>query len=166
MRSGATGARSARGWAEVVANVDVPASPEQTWAAATDWARQGEWVLLTDVALLTPESPGIGAQLRADTGIGPLRVRDTMRVVEWDPPRRATVAHTGRIIRGSGIFEVARVDDRHSRFTWTEVVEVPLGVVGRLGWPLAKLPTERGLRLSLKRFRDFVVAYPAPVADG
>ena len=48
----------------------------------------------------------LGARLRAFTGVGPLGFTDTMEIVEWEPPRRCVVRHTGKVVRGDGVFEV------------------------------------------------------------
>ena len=34
---------------DLVERIDVDAPPERVWAALTDWERQGEWMLATDV---------------------------------------------------------------------------------------------------------------------
>ena len=59
---------------ELVETVDVAAPAEQVWAALVDWERQGEWMLLTDVATLdgegqVPGAQGVGGRLAARTGV-------------------------------------------------------------------------------------------------
>lgn len=144
---------------EVVVGVDVDAPPERTWAAITDWERQGEWILATTVGLRSAARVGPGTEIEAVTGVGRFGVRDTMRVTEWDPPRRCTMQHTGGLIRGRGIFEVGPRPGG-SRFTWTEDLELPFGLIGRLSWPLVRPLTRWGLRRSVKRFARFAAAYP------
>jgi hypothetical protein len=87
-----------------------------------------------------------------------LGVLDTMVVTEWDPPRRAVVQHTGRIIRGPGTFEVTP-QGAGSLVTWTEQLWLPFGLLGQAGWPLVKPAAVAGVRLSLKRFADFARRY-------
>lgn len=147
--------------AEVVVGMDVSASPGQVWAALTDWGRQGEWILATTVRQVSAAATGLGTEVEAFTGIGRLGVRDTMRVSEWDPPRRCTVRHTGRLIRGLGIFEVTP-RPRGSRFTWTETLQLPFGALGRAGWVIAKPLVRAGIQHSVKRFVIFAQSYPAP----
>jgi len=144
---------------EVVVSVDVSAPPEQTWAAITDWSRQGEWIVATTVCQRSPGGVGLGTEIEAMTGVGRFVVRDTMRVTEWDPPRRCTMQHTGRLVRGRGIFEVA-AHPGGSRFRWTEDLELPFGTVGRVGWPMVAPLTRWGLQRSLKRFARFAESYP------
>ena len=116
--------------ATLVLTVDVDAPVEQTWAGATDWAGQGEWMLGTAVTPTTQGGQGVGGGIEAFTGIGRLGFLDTMTITGWDPPHRCDVLHTGRVVRGTGTFEV-RPRGSASTFVWREDLELPLGVVGR-----------------------------------
>ncbi|MDF3050116.1 MAG: DNA-3-methyladenine glycosylase [Pseudonocardia sp.] len=115
--------------------VDVDAPAETVWTYVTDWERQGEWMLGPRVHVTGGDGRGAGTTLRAVTGIGPLGVPDTMEVVEFRQggPWRAVVRHTGRVIRGEGFFEVVELGPERSRFTFTELIDLPLGALGRLG---------------------------------
>jgi hypothetical protein len=148
---------------EVTETVDVDASPEQVWAALTDWARQGEWMLATDVRPVGPAHE-VGGRIEARTGL-PLPggrhvgVLDPMVITRWEPPLRADVRHTGRVVRGTGVFEV-RPRGAGSTFLWTEQLDLPLGALGRAAWPLVRPATRAGMRLSLRRFVDFALRFP------
>ena len=150
---------------ELVLQVDVEAPPEQVWAALIDWDRQGEWMLLTDVRAGAQGGQGVGGELAAVTGVKlpvlgrRLGVLDTMLITSWDAPRRVDVRHTGRVVRGTGTFEV-RPRGAGSTFVWSEGLDLPLGALGRLGWPLVKPVFAAGVRLSLKRFATYAAAYP------
>ncbi|MEJ2855297.1 MULTISPECIES: SRPBCC family protein [unclassified Saccharothrix] len=130
---------------ELRVGVDVPA--ERTWAAVTDWARQGEWMLLTRVRVVSGDGRSVGSSLSAFTGVGPIGFTDTMRITAWEPPVRCAVEHTGRVVRGTAEF---RVVDRgaSSEFVWSEDINPALG--------LAFLP---GVRWSLHRFTSFAREY-------
>ncbi len=117
-----------------------------------DWDRQSEWVLGTRVGVTGGDGSSVGSTVAAVTGVGPLGVRDTMEIVEWRPPRRCVVRHTGRIVRGLGVFEVTARNGGGSVFSWTEELELPLGVLGRLGWPLVRPAMHGALALSMSRF--------------
>ena len=149
---------------ELTEIVDVDAPPAQVWAALTDWARQGEWMLATDVVTVDGDAQGLGGRLAARTGVplpGGRRagVLDTMVITRWEPPTRVDVRHTGRVVRGSGVFEV-RPRGEHSTFVWTEQLELPLGRLGRAGWPLVEPVMRAGVRLSLRRFAAYAAAHP------
>ena len=144
---------------ELVLQVDVAASPEQAWAALVDWDRQGEWMLLTDVRAGAQEGQGVGGELAARTGVPVLGRRlgvlDTMLITSWQPPWRVDVRHTGRVVRGTGTFEVRPRPDGGSTFVWTEGLDLPLGALGRAGWPLVRPVMAAGVRFSLRRFAAY-----------
>jgi hypothetical protein len=136
--------------------IEVDAPAEAVWAYVTDWERQGEWMLGTRVRVTGGDGRGAGTTLRAVTGLGPLGVVDTMEVVAFTPPSgeqpgRAAVRHTGRVIRGEGYFEVVPLGPQRCRFTFTELIDLPLGALGRLGWPLARPVVKAGFAASLRR---------------
>jgi carbon monoxide dehydrogenase subunit G len=140
---------------QVSSHVLVAAEPERVWRLAMDWSRQQDWMLGTQVRGGT----GVGAKVVARTGIGPVGFADTMVVTEWDPPSRCVVRHTGKVVRGLGIFEVTRRGGL-CEFRWTEQLELPLSSAGALGrWLVAPLGrwivlplARRGLDASLRRF--------------
>ena len=144
---------------EVVRRIDVAAPAEQVWAALTAWTRQGEWMLATDVRTVGGPAQGVGGRLAARTGL-PLPggrhvgLLDTMVITEWDPPRRVVVQHTGRFVRGPGIFELEPRGNR-TAFVWTERLYLPYGLLGQVGWLLVKPFALLGIDLSLKRFAAF-----------
>jgi hypothetical protein len=74
-----------------------------------------------------------------------------MRLVGWDPPHRATVVHTGSFVRGSGTFTVIERGPNASRFEWGERLDLPLGLLGALGWPVVAPLFRVGLVFSLRR---------------
>lgn len=145
----------------VTAGVVVLADQQQVWELVVDWSRQREWI----VATKTEGGHGLGAKVTGRTGIGSLRFADPMEITEWVPPRRCTVAHLGKVVRGIGVFEVLpREDQGGSEFRWSEVIELPvplpralarLVAAGLIG-PIARL----GLGWSLRRFVRLVGPRP------
>jgi hypothetical protein len=131
---------------EISSRVLIPAEPEQVWQVAMDWSRQRDWMRGTEVRGGT----GVGAQVVARTGLGPVGFADTMIITEWAPPGRCVVRHTGKIVRGIGIFEVARREGR-CEFRWTEQLDLPWPLAGHLGRWLVAPPGRWGLQVSLRR---------------
>ena len=149
---------------ELTLTVDVEAPPQQVWAALADWARQGEWMLATDVRTVGGPAQEVGGRIEARTGVPvPGRrhvgVLASMEITRWEPPVRVDVRHTGRVVRGGGVFQV-RPRAGGSTFVWTELLELPLGALGRAGWPLLRPVMRAGVRLSLRRFAAFAARYP------
>jgi carbon monoxide dehydrogenase subunit G len=150
---------------ELTERIDIDAAPEQVWAALTDWERQGEWMLATDVRTVAGPAQSVHGRLAARTGLplpGGRRIGllDTMIITKWEPPRRVEVQHTGRVVRGPGIFEI-EPRGGHSTFVWTERLYFPYGYLGELAWWLAKPFLRFGVRRSLVRFAAFVGRLPA-----
>ncbi len=148
---------------ELTVSVDVEAPPLQVWRALVDWERQGEWMPLTDVQVVSGDPHGVGGRIEARTGmpVGSRRVGllDTMEITGWHPPYRVEVLHTGRVVRGPGIFEV-RSRMAGATVVWTEQLDLPLGRLGRLAWPLVRPAAAFALHMGLSRFRDFARRYP------
>jgi uncharacterized protein YndB with AHSA1/START domain len=144
---------------EITARVVVAPPPAQVWRAVVDWPGQGRWMLGTRVE----GGHGLGGRVVARTGIGPAGFTDTMIISEWDPPRRCVMRHTGRVVRGDGVFEVSAAPDTGggSEFAWTERLDLPLGAVGGWGWRLVRPLAQRGMDLSLRRFAR-LMSGPAP----
>jgi carbon monoxide dehydrogenase subunit G len=131
---------------EITAQVPVRAAPDQVWQLAMDWSRQGEWIPATRVRGGT----GVGAEVVGWTGIGPVGFNDTMVITEWEPPRRCVVRHTGKVVRGTGIFEVVPRGE-FSEFRWTERLDLPVTAAAIGRWTVAPL-TRAALAHALRRF--------------
>ncbi len=100
---------------------------------------------------------GAGSEVVARTAIGPVGFTDTMVITEWAPPRRCVVRHTGRVVRGGGVFEVVP-HGQHCEFRWTERLELPRAVAGVLGRTVIRPAAQWGLRASLRRLARLVSA--------
>ncbi len=140
--------------------IDVNAPPETVFAAATDWPRQGEWILGTTVRLHRGDGRSVGSEVAAVTGIYGIGITDHMRITVWDAPCRCEMRHLGRVVRGTGTFTVQPRGRDATTFEWTEQLELPLGIVGAVGWPLVRPVFGWGLRRSLEHFAEFCQKYP------
>lgn len=137
---------------ELTVPVDVNAPAEAVWQTITDWPGQGDWMLGTRIEVDGPgDGRHLGARFRAFTGVGPLGVWDPIEVVEWDPPKRCVVRHLGNVVQGDGVFEVVELGPERARFRWTERLDLPLGALGRFGWPLVRPTFRAGVAYSLRR---------------
>ncbi|MFF0148979.1 polyketide cyclase/dehydrase/lipid transport protein [Amycolatopsis sulphurea] len=144
---------------DLVLSVDVAAPAGTTWLALTDWARQGEWMLGTSVRVLAGNGRSVGSKLAAFTGIAGVGFTDTMEITSWEPPLRCTVRHLGRIVRGTGTFQVVAKGAAQCTFVWAEHLTLPFGVVGRAGWPVVRPAFALGVRQSLRQFARFAENY-------
>ncbi|GAB2660376.1 SRPBCC family protein [Saccharopolyspora gloriosae] len=147
------------GNAQLRLEVPVRAAPEQVWAAATDWPRQGEWMLGTTVHVVSGDG-GRGTTLAAFTGLRGVGFLDTMEIIEMRVPLCCRVRHTGALVSGEGGFRViARGESDESTFVWWEDLATPAGT--GMMWPVVRPAFTWGLRRSLDRFAEFCAEYPA-----
>lgn len=119
----------------------------------TDWPRQEEWMLGTRVEVKSPgDARYEGGKIAAFTGLGPIGFWDTMTITVWQAPNFVEVDHTGKLVRGIGYMRFTEIDETRCRFEWGEVLDLPLGIVGRLGFGLLRPFFLYGVRKSLQDF--------------
>jgi hypothetical protein len=140
----------------VALHVNVDAPVERVFDGLSQWTEQGRWMLGTRVEVRVGDGASVGSELAAWTGAGPVGFWDTMVITRWERPYRVDVAHTGRLVRGTGAVEVLALPGGRSRITWSEDLELPLGRLGRLGWPMARPAFLLGIRRSLDAFGRLV----------
>lgn len=140
-------------------SVEVGAPAGTTWLALTDWSRQNEWMLGTEVHVVAGNGRSVGSRLTAFTGIAGVGFHDTMEIVSWEPPLRCGVRHLGTLVRGTGTFHVQDKGPQRSVFIWSEQLELPFGPIGALGWPVVRPVFAFGVRRSLDRFARFAESY-------
>ena len=139
----------------IALSLTLPCSAQRAWNEITDWSKQGEWMLQTSVWLTSEIESGPGTEIAAFTGpfhkLFPrfkfFGVLDTMVVTNWQPPLICDVLHTGKIIKGTGRFEVVAINDQKSLFNWSEVIWAP-----RVLFLILKPALLVGVWISLRRF--------------
>jgi carbon monoxide dehydrogenase subunit G len=140
--------------------VAVAAPPEAVFAAVADWEGQSAWVAFTTVT--ADGGPHrVGERLEAVTKVAGVGFSDPMEVTRWEPPRRIDVRHHGRVLRGTGRFLVEPAPGG-AWFVWSEDLDLPLGVAGRLGFAVVGPAFRLMLRRSLRRLARMVESGPRP----
>ena len=83
-----------------------------------------------------------------------------MTITAWernaDGGGRCEVLHRGKVVKGEGEFAVVARGERASTFVWAEVVVVPLGSVGAVGWRAVRPAVEWLIDRGLASMRDLV----------
>lgn len=140
----------------VEASVTVPVSAEHAFAELLDAEGQGRWMLGTSIYPVVGEvpPPDVGSRLVAFTGVLGFGILDIMEVTEHVPGRRWVVVHHGSVIKGSGFFSVDPLPGPRERSVvrWAEELDLPFGIIGRVGWPVVKPAVRWGLQKSLNTF--------------
>lgn len=136
--------------------IKIAAPIEKVWAAIADWESQGDWMLQTRVWVTSEIRSGVGTSISALTG--PLvksgfkyGLLDKMVVTNWQPPFLCEVDHVGKVIKGSGTFQLtdnSNDEEVTTTFDWSETI-----IASRAIFFLIYLPTYLGVRISLLRFR-------------
>ena len=136
-------------------SLKIPAPQDRVWSKIADWQSQGEWMLQTKVWVTSEKVEGIGTSIAAFTGplyflyprFKSLGLLDEMVVTQWQPPIRCDVDHVGKVLKGSGSFQLADIDGRNTRFDWSETIEAPKAI-----FLLIAPALYIGVRISLARF--------------
>lgn len=155
----------------VRAEVHVQAPADVVWGYVTDWRRQGEWIPLTHVEILSGDGArGVGGRFRAWTGIGPVGFWDSITVTVWeerpDGSALCEIMHTGRLVHGDAQFSVAPDGPGACRVGLWERLDVPGGSAGALLWRLVKRLVDRGAETVLRRMAARAEVMPHGVARG
>jgi hypothetical protein len=149
------------GAGEVTASVVVQASTERVYAAFTAWERQGDWIPLTRVRVVSGDG-GEGSLIEAVTALGPAVLRDEMRIDRLDPPYEVRVVHCGKVLRGPGVMRCTPLAGDRTQMVWHEWFQVPAGITGRIAWPVMWPGSKLGLNFALRRFARLVEAGELP----
>ena len=145
--------------------VEIKQPAKVVWKHLVDWRGPSDWMLQTKVWSELDQDRtvknGKGVLIFAFTGLFPmlypkikLGVLDTMEVTKWQPPTRCDVVHIGRIIRGTGKFELVEKKSV-TTFYWSEEIIAPAILLAILK-PFILL----GVRISLRKFARLVERSP------
>lgn len=112
-------------------SLTLPCNQVRAWQAIADWEGQGNWMLQSRVWVTSQIREGIGTTITAFTGpfyksypkFSNFGLLDTMVVTNWQPPYRCDVMHTGKILKGTGTFELIEISATATRFNWSEDIE-------------------------------------------
>jgi len=130
-------------------DIVINAPVQEVFDAFTAWTQQNRWMVGTRVEVRAGDGKSVGSVIAGWTGVGPVGFWDTMELTLWEAPYRVDVLHTGSLVKGTGTMEVVALPQNTSRFIWSEDFELPLGVLGAVGWPLGKYPMLAGVKKSL-----------------
>lgn len=137
---------------DLLLSVDIKVSQEEVFKKVVDWESQGDWMLGTKVSRTKNNGQGLGGEIVAWTGIWKFGFNDPMVITQWIEPKIVDVKHLGKVVKGTGSMVVEKIDEKNSKFIWSETIELPLGIVGRIGWIFIKPFFVAGIKYSLNKF--------------
>jgi len=146
---------------QLALTVEIKQPAKVVWKYLVDWRGQSDWMLQTKVWSELDQDRtvknGKGVLIFAFTGLFSnlypklkVGVLDTMEVTRWQPPNICEVVHIGRVIRGTGKFEL-REKKNTTTFYWSEEIIAPAILLAILK-PFILV----GVRISLRRFARLV----------
>jgi uncharacterized protein YndB with AHSA1/START domain len=149
----------------VEASVVLRADPEAAFAAMADVRAQEKWIFATTMYAVESAAspPQVGARIAAFTGFWSIGFLDTMTVTEYDPPRRWAMDKDGALLHGVGIMQVEPLA-QGCRVSWANELELPFGILGRLGWPVARPLAKLALTAALRRMGKLIDKGVLPLA--
>jgi hypothetical protein len=117
--------------------VTIAAQPATVWKVIEPVERHVDWMRdARAISFLSSTTRGVGTTFDCKTQIGPFRLNDRMTITEWEPERSMGIEHRG-LVTGQGRFRLQGFGDR-TRFTWTEQLQFPWWLGGRVGALAAK----------------------------
>ena len=137
---------------ELLLSIEIDATQQEVFDKVVDWESQGEWMLGTKVKGTKNNGQGLGGEIVAWTGFWKIGFNDPMVITKWVEPKIVDVTHLGKIVKGTGSMIVERIDENKSRFIWSESINLPLGLIGKLGWLFIKPLFVSGIKYSLNKF--------------
>jgi uncharacterized membrane protein len=152
---GGLGDAAKPGTGEVTATVIVNAPAPQVFAAFASWEKQGLWMPFTKVRVVEGDG-GEGSLIEAVTAVGPVAVRDEMRVVRVDAPYELRVVHCGKVLRGPGSMRCTAMGGNRTQVVMHEWFHLPAGPIGKLAWPVLWPGSKLSLKGALKKFGRMV----------
>lgn len=148
--------------ARVEERIHIHRPVSQVWELLVDWESQPDWMRdARSVTVTSPHRTGVGVTIEVPTNIAlGIEVLDVMEVTDWQEHRRIGVRHTGRVIKGTGAFELEPTllpdGTEGTIFTWTEEVDAPLGRLGDLAARATAVPVVSWVfRRSLRSLKDY-----------
>jgi uncharacterized protein YndB with AHSA1/START domain len=115
-------------------SVEIARPPADVWSVVEPIEHHVDWMAdAIEIRFTGALTRGVGTTFECDTRVGPIKLTDVMTITEWEPPRSMGVRHAG-VVSGTGIFVLEPIDlGRRTRFIWTEDLDIPWFLGGRLG---------------------------------
>jgi uncharacterized protein YndB with AHSA1/START domain len=134
-------------------SAEIRAPIDAVWSYLVDWEGLHRWMSeLSALRITSTRREGVGVEGVASVRIGGITTTDRIRVTDWDPPVRVTIAHLGWV-SGSGAM-VCQENSRGTLFSWTERLEPPLGPVGWIGMQILRPLIKRTFSADVRRLKE------------
>ena len=116
--------------------IEISAPIKFVWDYIADIESHVAWMDDAESVVSTSElKNAVDAFYVCDTKVGPLKVKDKMRVTKYDPPTNMEIEHIGAV-SGRGIFRLEELNEGSTKFIWEENLVFPwyMGAnIGKIG---------------------------------
>ena len=142
--------------AELVVTQDVNAPAERVWSRSSTGTCTTSWMLLTRASGGARRS---ASRSRRSPASGGSASSTTMTITGLGAAAPRVVRHTGRVVRGTGAFEVREPRPQRSHASSGRSGSTCRSAsLGRAGWPLVRPLLRAGVSFSLRRLARYVEA--------
>ncbi|WP_420637647.1 SRPBCC family protein [Candidatus Poriferisocius sp.] len=119
--------------ARIRVSTTIEAPVDEVWEYVRHIERHTEWMADAEsISFRGDQTEGVGTDFECLTKIGPVRLNDVMVVTEWVEQEVIGVRHTG-LVTGQGRFTLTPAGTDRTEFCWTEELQFPWWMGGRLG---------------------------------
>ena len=133
-------------------DIEINACQKEVFDSFVNWETQGEWMFGTKVYRTKNNGEGIGGEIVAWTGFWKIGFNDPMVITKWEAPRIVHMKHLGKVVKGTGSMIAEKISDNRTKFIWSETIELPFSIFGRIGWFFIKPFFVIAIKHSLKKF--------------
>ena len=137
---------------DISLDIEINASQKEVFDSFVNWETQGEWMFGTKVYRTKNNGEGIGGEIVAWTGFWKIGFNDPMVITKWEAPRIVDMKHLGKVVKGTGSMIAEKISDNRTKFIWSETIELPFSIFGRIGWFFIKPFFVIAIKHSLKKF--------------
>ncbi len=134
----------------------LPFPKSVVWREISAIERHSLWMTDAErIEFLTTEKVGDKVEFDCLTRVGPIKVRDRMKIINWEEPNSITVVHKG-IFKGEGTLSLRHLSPEYCEIQWSEKIVFPPFLLGPVGAKVAKPILERIWKNNLEQLETLL----------
>ena len=107
------------------------------------------------IDILSENNSGINTKMNVLTKVGPIKLIDTITVIEWKEKESIGDIHQG-IVTGIGIFYLNEINDTQTEFKWEETLKFPIYLGGFIGEFFGSFVLKYIWKKNLKNLKELI----------
>ncbi len=134
----------------------LPFPKSVVWKEISQIERHSLWMTDAErIEFLSTKKTGAEVEFDCLTKVGPITVKNRMKVTNWDEPNSISVIHKS-IFKGEGILSLRHLSPEYCEIQWNEQVTFPPMFLGPLGERIAKPVLERIWKKDLEQLESLL----------